>query len=148
MALTDEVIARVSGQRLIELTNPGSPSATSNDTTRLANAATDASAEMQMTIGEAYDGSNAMHVAAGVEGVLYYLHLRAGTPGGTINEYETRWRSWLGKLAQVRGRDRLLPKTDSKLTQPSEVTGSDKVASDFHKSRWGSYIIDNAPDGN
>lgn len=70
MALVDEVTSRYANERLVQLTNPGEPSASVIDAGRLALAATDAEAEFLERVGIEFDVTDSVHVAAAVEGVI------------------------------------------------------------------------------
>jgi hypothetical protein len=78
MALEDRVQTRISAARLVQLTNPDRPAATTLDSTRLAAAARDAEAELKAKTGITYDDTDAYHQAVGTDGVICVLQRRAG----------------------------------------------------------------------
>jgi hypothetical protein len=118
MALSDEVIARYSAQRIIEWTNPDATSALSADATRLARACTDAQAEFEIRCGVAFDVTDARHVAVAVRGVRAYLLSYTDSPSG--KDAMSAYHRELADVAKVTGRDRILPTTNSNL-EPSPV---------------------------
>lgn len=121
MALSDEVVARYSAQRLLNLTNPDNPAATSNNATTLAAACTDAAADFKILAGVVFDVTDARHVSVAVRGVIAYLYQYMDNAAKAPAMADFHYR--LKDLAKVTGRDRLLPQTSSHL-QPT-VPGSD-----------------------
>ena len=120
MALEDDVIARLSVQRVNELTNPQNPSAATLDTTRLARAVDDVEAEFQRRTGIAFDDTNAQHVALGVQGVVCRLKKMAGEPGAFSTMECEEWNAGVADYAQGRFR----PVSNSVLEPSSEPTNA------------------------
>lgn len=134
MALTDRVTARLSAQRLIELTNPDVPGATAEDTVRLDLAATDTQADFETYAGVVYDDADARHVSVGVDGVIYRLTAAAGL---VAPEIEKRWLDRLAALRLVTGANRITPVTTSSLTASRESTAGGAVRPDFDPDNLG-----------
>lgn len=134
MALTDEVQDRLSSQRLIELTNPQAPNATSIDSTRLARAATDAQALFGVHCGLAYDNTKAVHVAVAVDLVVSLLQKRMGKIS------EQAWEQVLEALkaaALVLGRDRIRPSTRAPYAPSAEQSSAgETVRPDTDRERF------------
>jgi hypothetical protein len=101
MALIDEVTDRIGAQRLVELTNPQLPSATTIDTTRLARAVTDTVGEFQRQTGETYDANDAFHVSICVDGVICLLQRRMGVPIADTGPCD-RFKEALSQFTNVR----------------------------------------------
>jgi hypothetical protein len=64
MTLATVVTARVSAQRLVNLTNPDLPAPTTLDSTRLAAACADAAAEFEVYTGDVFDEADARHISS------------------------------------------------------------------------------------
>lgn len=140
MALSDEVQGRVNAQLLRELTRHGQTSPTSVDTTILGYACTDAAAEFGVLVGVDYDNTNAEHVAAAIDGVLYYLHRYTGLQGEALRNHREAWERNCRRLAFTRGsRRRIAPFTDSVL-EPSTKRSGARPFDD--PTRWTDYKID------
>lgn len=138
MSLTTQVTDRISGQLLIELTNHGSTTASSVNSTRLAAAVADAEGQFLVEVGVAYDDSDAAHVAVAVDGVLWYLHIRTGQTGRNVDAIQSRWNAGLIRLAATRGSERrLLPTSSSPLEASTETTGR---RPDSDRDRWSDYV--------
>ena len=95
MALSDEVIARWSTQRLRELTTPDDNTATAYDATRLGKACMDAKNEFLRRTGVTYSETNSEHHTVGVKGVLAYLMEYRGLAGSQAAAMLPEWRSAL-----------------------------------------------------
>lgn len=134
MALTDRVTARLSSQRLIELTNPDNAGASSVDTTRLGYAATDTMADFEIYAGVEYDDDDERHVAVGIDGVVFHLARNAGL---VAPEIEQRWHQRLEALGKVTGRNRVTPVTSSNLQASRESTASSPVRPIFDPENTG-----------
>lgn len=121
MALIDEVQARYSMERLLELTNPDARTATTVNTTRLAYAVADAEAEFASTVGTAFDSSDAQHVALGCQGVLVYLMQYQGLVGDEYGKLRTDWKDQLQRLRKTSGANAwAAPQTTSNLNPTRE----------------------------
>lgn len=138
MALTDRVTARLTNQRLVELTNPDSANSSTVDTDRLGYAADDAEAELEIYCGVAYDDNDARHVAVAVDGVIYHLTRAAGL---VAPEIEKRWRDGLEALRKVTGNNRVTPRTSSHLTASREATTSSPVRPIFDPEHTGALQL-------
>lgn len=135
MALSDRVTERISTQRLVELTNPQDRSATSIDTTRLGFAAQDAAAEFQVRTGVSYDDTNAVHILACVQGVIYHLHLFAGQSKTATRQAKDLWDEMLEKVKSVTGNNRILPTDNSNLTPSREDLSGGPVEPKFDRNK-------------
>jgi len=117
MALIDEVKARYATQKLVELTQRDSTSATTIDDTVLGYAITDISATFEVEAGVAYDNSDARHVAVATAGVIVLLQLWKRS---TIQELDPEWQAWLTRLrslGQVTGRNRIVMRSSSQVRE-------------------------------
>jgi hypothetical protein len=144
MTLSTEVIARVSSALLIELTNQGSTTATTVNTTLLGHAASDAEQEFLVETGLTFDASKPLHVAACISGVLYYLHSYTGIQSERQESIKARWQQWLAKAARaVGGERRLMPQTSSVKKPSTPVTNA---LPDNDRTRW-RRVVPNMPFG-
>jgi len=145
MALTDEIAARFTNQKLVELTQLDNTSATTVDSTKLAQAASDAKNEFQRVTGLAYDETDSTHHTVGWLGVVYYLLLYGGRSSGeSLKEWEARWRSALESFRSVSGDDRILPVSTSGLSpsRESDRHGSGTVRPDFDRLKMRRFMYD------
>lgn len=110
MALVDEVTSRIANERLVQLTNPGLPSATSVDLVRLGLAATDAQAEFRRRTGITFDVTDDAHVDLGVGGVVCKLQERSGV---VMSGDESVCAIWRKGLADIRSGRRVSPQTNA-----------------------------------
>lgn len=133
MALSDEVTSRLSSRRLIELTNPDTPGATTVDSTRLGLACTDTQADFEIHAGTAYDGTKATHVATAIDGVIY--HLSKSGDARVQAEVDKRWLARLDALSLVTGRNRIAPSTTSEVVPVSEVIEGATARADLGRHR-------------
>lgn len=124
MSLRTNVEARISSQKLLELTNPENRAASSVNTSLLDTACTDVVADLAIHAGLTYDDTNALHVTVAVEGVV--LKLRAYAKPAAENT-DAQYQRWLERrvaaLAKVTSRDRIWPETNSELEPSSETRG-------------------------
>ena len=142
MALIDRVKARITTQKLIELTNKDSKTATAIDDTRLALAVTDAESSFAVFTGVAYDDTNGKHVPVAVRGVVAHLLLDSDL-GGNAGEQYDRWKQMCLDLAKVTGRDRVTPQTTSVLTPSDEQSDAgETVRPDFDRLHLGRLAPD------
>lgn len=140
MTLVTNTTARISNQRLVELTNPKDRAATGVDAAILALAATDTEAEWQVHAGVLYDDTDAVHVAACVHGVIYYLLTYKGLFTDEWTQAETRWQTMLTNAARTLGRNKISPTTNSVLVPSSEKIGNETVKPDFDRRNFGDYV--------
>lgn len=137
MALSDEVQSRYPSQILVNLTNPQSTTAATVNTTTLDLAATDVQADFKIHAGIAYDGTDARHVSVACEGVIAKLLERTGH--AKAGEREESYFRRLKALANVTGRDRILPTSGSPLT-PSTPDPNVTHRPSFDDDIWGGII--------
>ena len=142
MALIDEVKARYTSARLIQLTNRGDKSASTIDDTLLGKAVTDAEAEFQMIAGVAYDNTLAIHVAAGVKGVIALLYAWGENPGTGAEKMWDDFEKAAERAAMVTGRNRVKPTTSSVLTPTSERQLNETVRPDTDRPNYEDLIPD------
>jgi len=119
MTLQANTTARISSQRIINLTNPDLPTATSADTTRLGLACDDVESDFSTYLGRSYDDDLPGDVSIGVDGVISKLMLRMASGGDTANKAH---ESYLERLKDHR--KRVVPKTSSMLTPTAEDRGT------------------------
>src|SRR3990167_1043192 len=123
MALVDEVQGRYAANLLIQLSNPGSPAATTLDSTRLGYAATDATAAFERITGVAYDPADPQHVEVACSGVLCYLFKRSGSTPGIDDSFCKDWSDGVKALAEEAGNaSRFSPQTDATVTVTRQAT--------------------------
>ena len=128
MALSDEVIARWSTQRLRELTTPDDNTATAYDATRLGKACMDAKNEFLRRTGVTYSETNSEHHTVGVNGVLAYLMEYRGLAGSQAGRDATsEWRSALEAWARTDGgaNQVVQPQTNSGLQPETDTERGD-----------------------
>jgi hypothetical protein len=128
MTFRSEFEDRVDEQRRRELTRTRSK-ATTVDTAKIDLAVTDASREFLAETGVEADDTDADHVAAMVEGIIFYLLRRKGHSAPGLESQRREWSDWLDRVASVEGHNRPAPQTGSGLTTTTETSG-DKPAFD------------------
>lgn len=133
--LTTAVQARVATQRLVELTNKNSRSATTVDAAVLALAETDTTAEFATYSGETYDSTIAQHVRICTMGMIAMLRSWAGQDGSETALQQFRDDS--ERYAKTRNRARILPVTDRDLgpTTDLEADGTPRRP-EFDRTRF------------
>lgn len=115
MPLITDVQARISTQRLTELTNHEDPGAASPDLTLLQDVVDDVEADFQTYAGVTFDDTDSRHVSMGIMGVIYKLQVYNGQSASEDNLF--KWRLDLtDRLRLVTGNNRIRPKSSSKLT--------------------------------
>lgn len=124
MALADEVLGRTSQARIIQLTNPDDPSATTTGTTKLNFAVSDVVGDFAIA-GMVYDNTDARHVSVAVEGVI--LKLESFTRNTAAGPALEEWRDRLNRLRMVDSNDRILPVTTSNRTPATDPTAPPSV---------------------
>lgn len=139
MSLRAAVEARLSAARLVQLTRPD-PGETTVDTDLLDLAVADAEAEFAEEVGVALDSTVAAHVAAGVQGVVYYLQSYSGQKSEAAR---SAWDRGLLRLARsLGGSAPILPQTIS----PLEVeTPTRTRRPDNDRDAWGDVILGRGP---
>lgn len=138
--LSAEVQTRISSKKLVHLTNQDDTTATSVNSTVLDAAATDAAAEFYETVGVALDTSDAAHVAAGVDGVLHYLHAYQGLETDNAQKIRQRWERWLERLARTQGAERRITPDSDSLYERSTVRSGTRPEED--RARWRDFVLD------
>lgn len=145
MTLQTNATLRIGTQLLIELTNQNTIGAVAVDAAVLDAAVADTQAELLIETGLTYDDTDPAHVAASVQGVLWYLHSYTGITKKNVEDIGRRWRRMLIALAATRGGERrLLPDTNSVLQPSTERTNK---RPDHDRSRWDGFVP-NTPGAN
>lgn len=143
MTLQANTTARISSQRIVNLTNPDLPTATSADTTRLGLACGDVESDFQTYLGRDYDDDIAADVSIGVDGVVAKLMMRMASGGDMANQAHD---SYLERLKDHR--KRVIPKTSSLLTPTAEDRGTgNTVRPHFDRRKFDDFVPEN-PQGN
>lgn len=134
MALETHVTDRYGAEYIVNLTNPFLPGATAIDAGRLTEAADDVKAEFEIYVGVVYDDTNALHIATAVPCVVDKLIMYTGQ--GDTRQLEEKCIERMKALARVTARDRIMPTTNSQLTQSKEQVGTEIVRPDFDRPRF------------
>lgn len=117
--LATEVQARYSAEKMIQLTNPDLPNASSVDTTRLANAVADVIADFDIIANTTFSATDTRHIAVGCEGVILKLQMRQLNVDPS--DLRKQWNDMLEGLGQsVGGRDKTQPVSDAVAVPSSE----------------------------
>jgi hypothetical protein len=142
MALATRVQERYAAQRLIELTNPGEPNATTLDTDRLTAAADDVEADFHIYNCPEYDDTDAKHVTVAVEGVIAKLYARTDTAGASEGRRHDAYIARLTALSKITRRDRISPRTSSILTPSPEQVAGETVRPDTDRADYSPFVPD------
>ncbi len=140
MTLKVEVTTRVSNQLLVELTNQGTTGTSTINDPVIDAAVADAEGEFFEEVGRTLDLTEKADVAAGVCGVLHYLHSYKGLETENAGNLRRRWERWLAKLAVTSGAERRILPTTSSVLLPSEETRDARP--DFDRARWERLVPD------
>lgn len=134
--LATEVQARYSAEKMIQLTNPDVPAATTVDTTRLANAVIDVISDFDMIANTTFDQSDARHIAVGCEGVILKLQMRQLNVDPS--DLRKQWNEMLETLGQSIGGRTKTPPTSDAVAQPSseQAETGQTVRPLFDRSRF------------
>lgn len=144
MPLSTHVTNRIASQRLVELTNPGSTSATTVNTTLLGFATADVEADFRVFANITYDDADARHISAAVHGVVLKLLTWKGE--GAFHEQLERWQTWLRDgLRMVTHNDRIRPESSSTLTPGPEGGETATIRPWFDGETGFQDFIPNAP---
>lgn len=127
MSLQSEVTSRVPNQTLVDLTNQKNTDATTVNTTILALACTDVTAEFSVVANQTLDLTDARHVPVAVAGVLMTLREWLPARPESADKDRERWVERCRALARVTSRDRIQITSSSELTPSEEVTGTESV---------------------
>lgn len=138
MALTTQTTNRYSSQRLINLTNPDLPTATSVDSTRLGLAADDVESDFHSIVGRSYDESAstaAQDIGVAVEGVIAKLMMRSSGGEAARSAHE----EFIERLKGLR--KRIVPKSTSMLTPTEEDRGTGQtVRPHFDRAKFDKFV--------
>lgn len=123
VALLDAAVtARVPPKTLVQATNI-SPGASSVDAAKLTLASTDVAADFEVYAGIEFDASDEAQLSFAVRGVFLKL-LAFKMESTALAAYDSYTESLETKLGQTRHRNRLKPKTTSKLEPTPEQDGA------------------------
>ncbi|HKS16680.1 MAG TPA: hypothetical protein VJU16_05160 [Planctomycetota bacterium] len=111
MSLRTVVEARVSSQRLVQLTNPDNQAATALDSTRLDAACSDAAGEFQIYAQTVFNEADPRHIAPAVDLVILTLQERGAAPAEGLGAQREKIVQRLKDLSLVTGRNRILPES-------------------------------------
>jgi len=139
-----DVQARYANELLVELTNQGVRTASTANTTKIAAAIADASAEFEEETGIVPDAANASHTAAISVGAVHYLHVYTTIQSERARRFAEDWTKWLKRLASSKGNERRLLPSTSSTANPSERTAGHRP--DFDREQWDAYTL-GAPRG-
>lgn len=114
--------ARVPPKTVIQATNV-TPGASSKDSAKLTLAATDVAADFEVFAGVEFDASDEAQLSFAIRGVMLKL-LAFKMEADALEAYERYTDSLETKLGQTRHRNRITPKTTSKLEPTSEQAGT------------------------
>lgn len=131
MTLIARVQARVSTQKLIELTNINTrASGLSVNTTTLQLAVDDSISDLRTFANVAYDDTDGRHVAAAVLGVILYLktYKLEAQADDRLEKWQKRIKDG---LRMVTHNDRIKPKSSSQLTPAEESLNGIEVRPHF-----------------
>jgi hypothetical protein len=120
MALSDEVALRYPTQILKELTNPRTPSASSVDSTKLAQACTSVQRQFRTYAQMDYDSTLVEHVDVAVDGVVALLQRWGGSSRSIAR---IKWTDWIEECRALRDtgpRARFRPTSSGNLTKTAE----------------------------
>jgi hypothetical protein len=136
MTLLANVTSRIDSTRLIHLTNPNDPTASTVNSAKLQSACNDVEADFS-TVGQvAYDDTNAQHVSVAVRGVVEKLKIWMGQaefqPDGT-----EAWHKMLIQIRETGPRARIMPDSNS-VIEPTPVTAGSKPV--FDRRLFGNII--------
>ena len=120
MTLESEFIARLSVQRVNELTNPQLAAGGTYDAVRLARAATDVRAAFKFGTGIDFDDNLATHIEIGIMGLVCRLKKIAGEPAAFSSPECVEWDSMIALLRT----GHMLPQTSSVLQPSQEQAGA------------------------
>lgn len=142
MALSDEVIARYSAQRLAEVTNPDSPAAAVVDAGRLAKACDDAIGDFQRLVGVAFNLAVASHIGPAVDRAYACLLKRMDPAGAFTAEMLRETEQTLASMRTTVGDGvRPTPYTNSVLTPSVPDTSSgDPIRPDYDPTHYSDII--------
>lgn len=103
-ALATATQARLSTQRLVELTNPDNSTATTVNVALLETAETDAMNDFVFRTGILFVLTDSEHLTVGVKGVVAFLYSYRGLPRSTPGEAaEKEWEEACSRFARTRG---------------------------------------------
>lgn len=142
--LSAAVIARYSLAKILNLTNPDAPGATTNDTTRLDAACADTQADFELHADVVFVATDARHIRIGVARVYAMLLERNGQSEGA--KHLEASDALLKQLRITGSRGRILPQTNNPATPTTETsTDGRPVRPDFDRARFRDFIPGSPP---
>ena len=146
MALTDEVTARYSAQRLVEVTNPDAAAAVVVDAGRLAKACADAAGDFRTFVGVALDLADASHLGPAVRRAYATLLWYMDPAGATSKQEMADTQSELERLRDRIGAGTRHPiATDSRLSPSYVDTSAGTVRPVFDTGRMNDILPGSNP---
>lgn len=127
MSLSDDIIARVPKQVLVEHTNQRDAAAKAINTSFLGQVATDIQTWFETYAQESYSSSVAIHVQVCIRGAMSLMRDFGGHTFGASAEWWEKFEAACKAVKATRSRARLTPKNDSDLTPSDENTGTDEM---------------------
>lgn len=142
--LSDAVQARYSVEKMVQLTNPDVPNATTVDTTRLLAACDDVIADFDLVANTTFDDTDSRHVKVAIEGVILTLQMRQLNVDPS--ELREQWDNMLERLGQsIGGRTKTEPTTDAVAVPSDESSESgETVRPLFDRTRF-DKLVPNSP---
>ena len=138
MTLQAAVQARLSTQKLVQLTNQDNLSATAINTTVLDAAVADAQAEFTDETNLTFDITDNRHLRVGVLGVQAYLESYVNSQSQAYQELRREFERGLAKIAVSLGAERRLLPSSNNTTSPSVPRSGLKPEQD--RTRWDDFV--------
>ena len=127
MALVDDIALRIPAQVLVELTNPDDNTATAQNSTNLAQAASSIQTYFETYAQEAYSSSVGIHVEVAVRGARDLMNEWGSGDRLGSAEFWDKFRFECFTVRDTRARARIVPDTNSELTPSDENPTSDEL---------------------
>lgn len=126
---------RYSAEKLIQLTNPDNPNATTINMTNLLSSVNDVVASFDIWGGISFNPGDTRHVMVGCEAVIIVLQMRQLNADPA--ELRKQWRGVMQDFAEsVGGRDKTVPQTDAVAVPTPESPDGSPVIPIFDPARF------------
>ena len=145
MALWDEVLLRYSAQSLKELTTVDLPGATTIDTTKGTQVATDVASWFKRVVQEDYDNTNADHKAVAVRAVWVLLREYSGRFSDVVQREIEEVEKKMNQLRDMGAGKRITPATDSELDPSDDENLLNPQRPIFDTDRFGDNTLSEPP---